>query len=193
MASYSAVLGIGGGIAAYKAAELARQLMERGFEVNPVMTQAAQEFVRPLTFSALTGRKVITEMFNTASAGEVLASSVEHISLAQQNQILVVAPATADLLARFAHGLANDFLTTLYLAFEGPVVLAPAMNTAMWRHPATQANLQIRAATTSCPPMKARWPAGPPAPAACPNPRASPNSSSTSSPAATTWTARPSW
>lgn len=146
MASYSAVLGIGGGIAAYKAAELARQLMERGFEVNPVMTQAAQEFVRPLTFSALTGRKVITEMFNTASAGEVLASSVEHISLAQQNQILVVAPATADLLARFALGLANDFLTTLYLAFEGPVVLAPAMNTAMWRHPATQANLQILAA-----------------------------------------------
>jgi phosphopantothenoylcysteine decarboxylase/phosphopantothenate--cysteine ligase len=143
MASYSAVLGVGGGIAAYKAAELARQLMERDFAVNVVMTSAAQEFVRPLTFAALTGRKVITDLFAAGSAGDVLASSVEHIRVAQENRILVVAPATADLLARFAHGLAGDFLTTLYLAFEGPVVLAPAMNTAMWNHPATQANLDI--------------------------------------------------
>ncbi len=143
MASHSAVLGVGGGIAAYKAAELARQLMERGFAVNVVMTAAAQEFVRPLTFAALTGRKVVTEMFGNGGADEVLASSVEHIRVAEENQILVIAPATADLLARFAHGLANDFLTTLYLAFEGPVVLAPAMNSAMWNHPATQANLEI--------------------------------------------------
>lgn len=142
MASYSAVLGVGGGIAAYKAAELARQLMERDFTVNVVMTSAAQEFVRPLTFAALTGRKVVTDMFGGGNADEVLASSVEHIHVAQENRILVVAPATADLLARFAHGLANDFLTTLYLAFQGPVVLAPAMNSAMWAHPATQANLE---------------------------------------------------
>jgi len=142
MASYSVVLGVGGGIAAYKAAELARALMEHGFTVNPVMTAAAQEFVRPLTFAALTGRKVITDMFGAGSADDILASSVEHIRVAQENQLLIVAPATADLLARFAHGLANDFLTTLYLAFQGPVVLAPAMNTAMWEHPATQANLE---------------------------------------------------
>ncbi|MGJ5819629.1 bifunctional phosphopantothenoylcysteine decarboxylase/phosphopantothenate--cysteine ligase CoaBC [Paludibaculum fermentans] len=142
MASYSAILGVGGGIAAYKAAELARALMERDFSVTTVMTEAAQEFIRPLTFAALTGHKVITDMFGAGSADDVLASSVEHIRVAQEHQILVVAPATADLLARFAHGLANDFLTTLYLAFEGPVVLAPAMNTAMWQHPATQANLE---------------------------------------------------
>ncbi|WP_321478285.1 bifunctional phosphopantothenoylcysteine decarboxylase/phosphopantothenate--cysteine ligase CoaBC [uncultured Paludibaculum sp.] len=141
MASYSAVLGVGGGIAAYKAAELARALMERDFAVTTVMTEAAQEFIRPLTFAALTGRKVITDMFGSGSADDVLASSVEHIRVAQEHKILVVAPATADLLARFANGLANDFLTTLYLAFEGPVVLAPAMNTAMWQHPATQTNI----------------------------------------------------
>lgn len=141
MASYSALLGVGGGIAAYKAAELARALMERDCSVTTVMTEAAQEFIRPLTFAALTNRKVITEMFGAGTADEVLASSVEHIRVAQEHQILVVAPATADLLARFAHGLANDFLTTLYLAFEGPVVLAPAMNTAMWQHAATQANI----------------------------------------------------
>lgn len=142
MASYSAILGVGGGIAAYKAAELARALMERDFSVTTVMTEAAQEFIRPLTFAALTGHKVITDMFGSGSADDVLASSVEHIRVAQENQVLVVAPATADLVARFAHGLANDFLTTLYLAFEGTVVLAPAMNTAMWQHPATQANLE---------------------------------------------------
>ncbi len=142
MASYRAILGVGGGIAAYKAAELARALMERGFTVNTVMTEAAQEFVRPLTFAALTGRKVITDMFGSRSADEVLASSVEHIQVAQENDLLVVAPATADLLAKFANGLAGDFLTTLHLAFQGPVLLAPAMNTAMWEHAATKANLE---------------------------------------------------
>ncbi len=137
------VLGVGGGIAAYKAAELARALMDRGAEVQVVMTSAAQEFVKPLTFAALTGRKVITGMFPAAGPEETLSSAVEHIRVAQENHLLVVAPATADLLARFARGLASDFLTTLYLAFTGPVVLAPAMNTNMWNHPATQENLEI--------------------------------------------------
>jgi phosphopantothenoylcysteine decarboxylase/phosphopantothenate--cysteine ligase len=136
-------LGVGGGIAAYKAAELARALMERGFTVQPILTEAAGEFIRPLTFAALTGRKVITGLFNSSSAEDTLSSAIEHIRVAQENQILVIAPATADLLAKLAHGLAGDFLTTTYLAFTGPVVLAPAMNTNMWNHPATQANLRI--------------------------------------------------
>jgi phosphopantothenoylcysteine decarboxylase / phosphopantothenate---cysteine ligase len=130
------ILGIGGGIAAYKSAELARLLMQQGHEVQAVMTQAAQEFVRPLTFAALTGRKVLTDLF-------AIESAIEHISVAQENDVLAVAPATADLIAKMAHGLADDFLTTLYLAFTGPVVIAPAMNVNMWQHPATQANLEI--------------------------------------------------
>lgn len=134
-------LGVGGGIAAYKAAEVARGLMEKGFGVHVIMTDAAQRFIQPLTFAALTGRKVVTGLWGS-SPDEVLASSVEHIGVARANQVLVVAPATADLLAKFAHGLADDFLSTLYLAFNGPVVLAPAMNTQMWLHPATQANLK---------------------------------------------------
>ena len=137
------ILGVGGGIAAYKAAELARALQENGLGVQVVMTAAAEQFVRPLTFAALTGRKVITSLFAERSADEVLSSAVEHIRVAQDNDLLVVAPATADLLAKFARGLADDFLTTLYLAFTGPVVLAPAMNTNMWNHPATRENLGI--------------------------------------------------
>jgi phosphopantothenoylcysteine decarboxylase/phosphopantothenate--cysteine ligase len=137
-----AILGVGGGIAAYKAAEVVRALMERGASVQVVMTRAAQEFVQPLTFAALTGRKVITGLFSSASAEDTFASSVEHIRVAQEAAVLVVAPATADLLAKMAHGLADDFLTTTYLAFTGPVVLAPAMNTAMWEHPATRENLR---------------------------------------------------
>ncbi len=137
------VLGIGGGIAAYKSAELARLLMDRGVEVQVVMTGSAQEFVRPLTFAALTAKKVITGLFTGAGSEETLASAVEHIRVAQENEILLVAPATADLMAKFAHGLADDFLTTMYLAFTGRVVLAPAMNTNMWLHPATQANLGV--------------------------------------------------
>ena len=136
-------LGVGGGIAAYKAAELARALMERGFAVEVVMTRAAEEFIRPLTFAALTGRKVHTHLFSAASAEDTLASAIEHIRIAQDHQLLVVAPATADLLAKFANGLADDLLTTTYLAFTGTVVLAPAMNTNMWNHPATQANLAV--------------------------------------------------
>jgi phosphopantothenoylcysteine decarboxylase/phosphopantothenate--cysteine ligase len=139
----NALLGVGGGIAAYKSAELARALMQRGLRVQVVLTPAAEKFVTPLTFAALTGSKVITDLFGSASAEETLSSAIEHIAVAQENDIMVVAPATADLLARFAHGLASDFLTTTYLAFTGPVVLAPAMNNNMWMHPATQANLAI--------------------------------------------------
>jgi phosphopantothenoylcysteine decarboxylase/phosphopantothenate--cysteine ligase len=135
------VLGIGGGIAAYKAAELARTLMERDVSVQVVMTRAAQEFVRPLTFAALTARKVITDLF--AQSGEdTLASAVEHIRVAQEAEALVVAPATANILAKFANGHADDFLSTMYLAFTGPVVIAPAMNTNMWLHPAVRRNLE---------------------------------------------------
>jgi phosphopantothenoylcysteine decarboxylase/phosphopantothenate--cysteine ligase len=136
----NAILGVGGGIAAYKAAELARALMERGFSVQPILTAAAEEFVRPLTFTALTGRKTITNLF---SAEDTLSSAIEHIRVAQENDVLVIAPATADLIAKLAHGLADDFLTTTYLAFTGPVLLAPAMNTNMWNHPATQQNVRI--------------------------------------------------
>jgi phosphopantothenoylcysteine decarboxylase/phosphopantothenate--cysteine ligase len=129
------LLGVGGGIAAYKAAELARLLMERGHEVQVTMTAAAQEFIQPLTFAALTGRKVLTDLF-------AIESAIEHIAVAREHELLVIAPATADLMAKFAHGEANDFLTTLYLAFQGPVVLAPAMNVNMWDHPATRSNLE---------------------------------------------------
>ena len=130
------LLGIGGGIAAYKAAELARLLMQDGHQVQAVMTRAAQEFIQPLTFAALTGKKTLTDLF-------AIESAIEHISVAQEHELLVIAPATADLIARLAHGLADDFLTTLYLAFTGTVLVAPSMNVNMWQHGATQANLDI--------------------------------------------------
>jgi phosphopantothenoylcysteine decarboxylase/phosphopantothenate--cysteine ligase len=137
-------LGVTGGIAAYKAAEIVRLLQDRGIRVQVIMTRAAQEFVRPLTFAALSGEKVITGMF---APGEEHAanidSAIEHIAVAQSIDALVVAPATADVLAHFAQGIASDFLTTLYLATTAPVVVAPAMNVNMWNHPATQANLEI--------------------------------------------------
>ncbi|MGA3025561.1 MAG: bifunctional phosphopantothenoylcysteine decarboxylase/phosphopantothenate--cysteine ligase CoaBC [Bryobacteraceae bacterium] len=139
----NAVLGVGGGIAAYRSAELARALMERGLRVSVVMTSAAQAFITPLTFAALTGRKVVTGLFSSTTPESTLSSAVEHIAVARENEVLVVAPATADLLAKMANGIADDFLTTLYLAFTGPVVLAPAMNTAMWEHPATRGNVEI--------------------------------------------------
>jgi phosphopantothenoylcysteine decarboxylase/phosphopantothenate--cysteine ligase len=135
-------LGVTGGIAAYKAAEIARRLQDRDLRVQVIMTAAAQEFVRPLTFAALTGEKVITEMFSQRDSNSTLDSSVEHIGVAQSIDALLVAPATAATLSRFAHGLAEDFLSTLYLATTAPVVVAPAMNVNMWRHPATQSNLQ---------------------------------------------------
>lgn len=137
------LLGVGGGIAVYKSAELARLLLRRGAAVEVVMTHAAQEFVRPLTFAALTGRKVITDLFASGGGEETLSAAIGHIRVGQENDLLLVAPATADLLAKFAHGVADDFLSTAYLAFTGPVVLAPAMNTNMWEHPATQANVEI--------------------------------------------------
>lgn len=134
------IVGVGGGIAAYKAAELVRALSARGFTCQVVMTKAAEQFIRPLTFAALTGQKVITDLFSDSPAG-TLSSAVEHIGIAQEGDMLLVAPATADLLAKFAAGIADDFLTTLHLAFRGPVVLAPAMNTNMWEHPATTQNI----------------------------------------------------
>jgi phosphopantothenoylcysteine decarboxylase/phosphopantothenate--cysteine ligase len=136
------VLGVSGGIAAYKSAEIARSLIRNGHEVQVVMTRAAEEFIRPLTFASLTGRKVITDLFSSASPEATLSSSVEHIGVAQEHDLLLVAPATANILAKFAHGLADDFLSTMYLAFRGPVVLAPAMNNNMWEHEATKANLE---------------------------------------------------
>jgi len=136
-------LGVSAGIAAYKAAEIVRLLQDRGVHVQVVMTQAAQEFVRPLTFAALSGEKVITGMFEEANAEPNIDSAVEHIAVAQSIDALLVAPATADILAKFAQGIANDFLTTLYLATTAPVVVAPAMNVNMWNHPATQANVEI--------------------------------------------------
>ena len=136
------VVGVTGGIAAYKAAEVVRALQERAHTVQVVMTAHAQEFVRPLTFAALTGQKVITGLFDAASAQGTLESAIEHISVAQQCEALVIAPATAGVLAKLAHGIADDFLTTMYLAYTGPVIVAPAMNVNMWQHAATQANLE---------------------------------------------------
>ena len=136
-------LGVTGGIAAYKAAEIVRLLQDRGIRVQVIMTRAAQEFVRPLTFAALSGEKVITSMFSSGEEHEPnIESAIEHIAVAQAIDALVVAPATADVIAHFAQGIATDFLTTLYLATTAPVVVAPAMNVNMWNHPATQANLE---------------------------------------------------
>jgi phosphopantothenoylcysteine decarboxylase / phosphopantothenate---cysteine ligase len=135
-------LGVCGGIAAYKAAEIVRLLQDRGIRVQVIMTTAAQEFIRPLTFAALSGEKVITGMFEGDDADPNIDSAIEHIAVAQAIDALVVVPATADVLAKFAQGIANDFLTTLYLATAAPVVVAPAMNVNMWNHAATQANLE---------------------------------------------------
>ena len=137
-------LGVCGGIAAYKSAEIVRLFEDRGVRVQVIMTDAAREFVRPLTFAALSGERVITGMFAGDSRAEAnLDSAIEHIAVAQSIAALVVAPATADILAKFALGIANDFLTTLYLATTAPVVVAPAMNVNMWEHPATRQNLEI--------------------------------------------------
>ncbi|HKV04076.1 MAG TPA: bifunctional phosphopantothenoylcysteine decarboxylase/phosphopantothenate--cysteine ligase CoaBC [Candidatus Acidoferrales bacterium] len=136
-------LGVTGGVAAYKAAELVRRLQQEKLDVQVVMTRAAQEFITPLTFAALTGKKVITEMFGAENAAAAnVESAIEHIAIAQRIDLLLVAPATADILGHFAHGIAGDFLTTLYLATKASVVVAPAMNVNMWEHPATQENLQ---------------------------------------------------
>ena len=137
-------LGVTGGIAAYKAAEVLRLLQDRGIRVQVIMTRAAQEFVKPLTFAAISGEKVITGMFSPGEEHEPnIDSAIEHIAVAQSIDALVVAPATADILAHFAQGIAADFLTTLYLATTAPVVVAPAMNVNMWNHLATKANLEV--------------------------------------------------
>jgi phosphopantothenoylcysteine decarboxylase / phosphopantothenate---cysteine ligase len=137
-------LGVTGGIAAYKAGEILRLLQDRGIRVQVIMTRAAQEFVRPLTFAALSGEKVITAMFSSDGEHDPnIDSAIEHIAVAQSIDALVVVPATADVIAHFAQGIATDFLTTLYLATTAPVVIAPAMNVNMWNHPATQTNLEI--------------------------------------------------
>ena len=137
-------LGVTGGVAAYKAAELVRRLQQEKLDVQVVMTRAAQEFVTPLTFAALTGQKVITDLFSAGGAAPAnVESAIEHIAIAQRIDLLLVAPATADILGKFAHGIAEDFLSTLYLATKAPVVVAPAMNVNMWDHPATQENLKV--------------------------------------------------
>ncbi len=136
-------LGVSGGIAAYKAAEVVRLLQDRGIRVQVVMTRAAQEFVKPLTFAALSGEKVITDLFGTEAEQPNIDAAIEHIAVAQAIDALVVVPATADVLAKFAQGIANDFLSTLFLATTAPVVIAPAMNVNMWNNAATQANLAI--------------------------------------------------
>jgi phosphopantothenoylcysteine decarboxylase/phosphopantothenate--cysteine ligase len=136
-------LGVTGGVAAYKAAELVRRLQQDGLEVEVIMTRHAQEFITPLTFAALTGRKVITEMFSADDAAPAnVESAIEHIAVAQRIDALVIAPATANSIAKLAQGLANDFLSTLALATTAPVIIAPAMNVNMWEHPATQLNLE---------------------------------------------------
>jgi phosphopantothenoylcysteine decarboxylase / phosphopantothenate---cysteine ligase len=130
------LLGVSGGIAAYKAAELARELLRAGAEVQPLLTAAGEAMVSRATFAALTGRRVPASVWDDPAA-------VEHVALARWGQVLVVAPATAHTLARMAAGLADDLLTNVALAFHGPVVVAPAMHTEMWQHPATRANLRL--------------------------------------------------
>jgi len=135
-------LGVTGGIAAYKSAELVRRLQDEGHTIQVVMTRAAREFITPLTFAALSGQRVISDLFsNEPGAAGSLESAIDHIAVAQRTDLLLVAPATADILAKFAHGVADDFLTTLHLAVTVPVVVAPAMNVNMWQHAATQENV----------------------------------------------------
>jgi phosphopantothenoylcysteine decarboxylase / phosphopantothenate---cysteine ligase len=136
-------LGVTGGVAAYKAAELVRRLQQDSFTVQVVMTRGAREFITPLTFAALSGQKVITDLFAESGGEANLESAIEHIAVAQRTDLLLVAPATADVLAKFARGIADDFLTTLYLASTAPVVVAPAMNVNMWNHAATQENIEV--------------------------------------------------
>ncbi|SDW56510.1 bifunctional phosphopantothenoylcysteine decarboxylase/phosphopantothenate--cysteine ligase CoaBC [Thiocapsa roseopersicina] len=130
------LLGVGGGISAYKSVDLVRRLRERGFVVRVVMTHAATAFVGPLTFQAVSGHSVRTDLLDPAAE-----AGMGHIELARWADRLLIAPATADLMARLAAGIADDLLTTLALATEAPLILAPAMNQQMWRHPATQDNL----------------------------------------------------
>src|ERR1041384_705896 len=131
-------LGVTGCIAAYKAVEVMRGLQKRGVSVQVVMTRHATEFVGPLTFQAISGQPAITEMFAPTADPEI-----KHIQVAQAIDLLLVAPATANTLAKFANGIADDFLSTLYISTTAPVLVAPAMNVEMWAHPATQENVRV--------------------------------------------------
>src|SRR5215468_1908922 len=132
------LLGVTGCIGAYKAAEILRGLQRRGVQIRVVMTRHATEFVRPLTFEALSGQPVIVEMFDRPNY-----ATIEHIAVAREADLLLVAPATANIIAKFAHGVADDFLSTVYLSNTNPVLIAPAMNVEMWNHAATRANIKI--------------------------------------------------
>ena len=136
LAGKSILLIISGGIAAYKSLDLIRRMRERGASVTPVMTQAASEFVTPLAVSALAGVQVYQDLFDLTAE-----SDMGHIQLSRSADLIVVAPASADLMAKIANGLANDLASTLLLATDTPVLIAPAMNVRMWDHPATQRNL----------------------------------------------------
>ena len=135
-------LGVSGGIACYKAAEIVRRLQDRGAEVVVLMTKGATQFVTPLTFRALSGNKVYVDLFEGTKSGNDFEGAFDHILVAQSIDLFLIAPATADCIARLAAGLADDFLTTFHLAVTAPVVIAPAMNTRMWEHPSVQANLK---------------------------------------------------
>jgi phosphopantothenoylcysteine decarboxylase/phosphopantothenate--cysteine ligase len=135
--SCNVLLGVCGGIAAYKSIELVRELQRHGANVRVIMTRSAQEFVQPLTFASLTGYKVFTSLWDAPADAAV----IEHIAQAQWADVLLIAPATANTLARLNHGLADDFLSASYLATKARVIFAPAMNANMWDHPATRANL----------------------------------------------------
>ncbi|MEW5974551.1 MAG: bifunctional phosphopantothenoylcysteine decarboxylase/phosphopantothenate--cysteine ligase CoaBC [Acidobacteriota bacterium] len=136
------LLGVTGCIAAYKSAELLRLLQKRGYTITAILTEHAQKFITPLTLAALSGRPVITEMFSSTGGDFGPGPAIDHIHLAREARALVVAPATANTLAKFANGIADDFLSTLYLATPAPVVVAPAMNVKMWNHPAVQRNVE---------------------------------------------------
>lgn len=131
-------LGVSGGIGAYKAVEIARGLQKRGHDVAAIMTRSARKFVGPVTFEAITRRRVITDQFAAGANADI-----EHIQLASDSALLVVAPATANIIGKFARGIADDFLTSMYLATRAPVLMAPAMNTNMLEHPAVRENLEI--------------------------------------------------
>src|SRR6187200_3350790 len=133
-------LGVTGGIGAYKAVEVARGLQKRGHEVVAIMTASATRFVGPLTFEAITHRRVITDQFEPGANADI-----EHIALATSINLLLVAPATANIIGKFANGIADDFLSSLYLATRAQVLMAPAMNTNMLEHEAVQKNLETLA------------------------------------------------
>jgi phosphopantothenoylcysteine decarboxylase/phosphopantothenate--cysteine ligase len=135
-------LGVSGGIACYKAAEIVRRLQDRGIDVIVLMTKGATHFVTPLTFRALSGNKVYVDLFEGSRSGEDFEGAFDHILVAQSIDLFLIAPATADCIARLATGIADDFLTTFHLAVTAPVVVAPAMNTRMWQHASVKANVR---------------------------------------------------